>query len=137
MSVKFSTKGNAVVGLKSLLKRLENRKPVMDKIGETMVRSTEVRFNIGKDPNGNDWDPSIRAIREGNRTLVDTGRLKNSIKYFADENKVVIGTNVPYAKWHQTGTKRMKARPFLGVSKIDSSKILKIVNKYLKAQNEG
>lgn len=37
---------------------------------------------------------------------VDTGRLKNSISYSVDldDNKVAIGTNVHYAKWHEFGT---------------------------------
>jgi len=37
---------------------------------------------------------------------VDTGELKNSISHAVDDsdNTVYIGTNVPYAKWHEFGT---------------------------------
>ena len=39
---------------------------------------------------------------------VDTGRLKNSISYSVDldDNKVAIGTNVPYAPYQEFGTSR-------------------------------
>lgn len=35
---------------------------------------------------------------------VDTGLLKNSISYAVDGNTVYVGTNVPYAIYHELGT---------------------------------
>ena len=43
----------------------------------------------------------------------DTGNLQNSIKHKVDGNSVTIGTNVEYAWWVETGTKKMPARPYL------------------------
>lgn len=46
---------------------------------------------------------------------VDTGRLRNSITYQvqANEDAVLIGTNVEYGKYVELGTSRMKAQPYL------------------------
>ena len=47
---------------------------------------------------------------------VDTGRLRNSIKYDVqvDEQAVYVGTEVEYGKYVELGTSRMGAQPFLG-----------------------
>lgn len=37
-------------------------------------------------------------------TPVDTGRLRNSISHTVVGNDCYIGTNVPYAMWHELGT---------------------------------
>lgn len=47
------------------------------------------------------------------RTPVDTGRLRSSIAHEADENEVVVGTNVHYAKYVELGTRRQNAQPYL------------------------
>lgn len=47
------------------------------------------------------------------KILRDTGRLANSISGSVSGGRVVVGTNVPYAPFHQFGTSRMVARPFL------------------------
>ncbi|MTK53282.1 phage virion morphogenesis protein [Paludibacter sp.] len=52
------------------------------------------------------WRP-LKRKRKGNRSntvLVATGRLKRSIrKIYADTNRVIIGTDVPYAEIHNNG----------------------------------
>lgn len=44
---------------------------------------------------------------------VDTGRLRASISHDSDENTVIVGTNVEYAKYVELGTSKMKPRPYL------------------------
>ena len=36
--------------------------------------------------------------------IVDSGRLLNSISFVVEGKSVYIGTNVPYAVWHEVGT---------------------------------
>ena len=88
-------------------------------------------------------DASRRALEDGGETLTDSGRLRRSIDYAATSNKVMVGSNLPYARIHQLGgvivPKKAKklvfkghdgttravdkvtipARPYLGVSESD------------------
>ena len=44
---------------------------------------------------------------------VDTGRLRSSITHEADEDGVVVGTNVKYAVYQELGTRYQNPQPFL------------------------
>lgn len=44
---------------------------------------------------------------------VITGRLRNSITFYTDDDTVTIGTNVEYAQFVEEGTSRREAKPFL------------------------
>lgn len=44
---------------------------------------------------------------------VDTGRLRASLDYKKEENTLMVGSDVDYAKYVETGTMRQKAQPFL------------------------
>lgn len=51
----------------------------------------------------------------GNFPAIDSGRLISQIKYFNNKDSLEVGVmdDVPYGKYLEHGTKRMKARPFL------------------------
>lgn len=59
------------------------------------------------------WRPRSRKRRGGKRrqrgaVLVDSGRLKRSIRVISvSKNKIVIGTDVPYAQTHNDGVNTM------------------------------
>lgn len=44
---------------------------------------------------------------------VDTGRLRNSITFYTEDNAVHIGTNVEYAQFVEEGTSKQKPKPYL------------------------
>lgn len=44
---------------------------------------------------------------------VRTGRLRNSITFYTDDDTVTIGTNVEYAQCVEEGTSKQKAQPYL------------------------
>ncbi len=121
---------------------VQARQSLMEQIGEQLVSSTQQRFEDGRGPDGEKWQPSYRAQAEGGQTLVDTARLKNSIGYEASPNLVAVGTSVSYAATHQFGAEiraknasklkfqvggrwaqkesvTIPARPFIGISKQD------------------
>ena len=83
--------------------KMKNRKEMMDSVGEALVSGTIRRFADEEGPDGEKWKPSRRALAQGGQTLVDTGRLRNSIDYAATPDKVMVGTNLPYALIHQKG----------------------------------
>lgn len=89
-----------------------------------MIRSKDMLFRKGQDPNGQPWAPlspvtiARRNARtpaggesKGHQILVDRGILKNSLTQASnpygvnstDANEVALGTNVAYARIHQDG----------------------------------
>lgn len=72
-------------------------------LAESLRTSTRERFKEEKSPENKPWERSIRASREGGKTLTDSAGLKNSIKSTADGSGFAIGTNKIYARTHQFG----------------------------------
>ena len=66
----------------------------------------------GTAPDGTTWAP---LKRRAGRPLRDTGRLMNGLTRAAriTDRGFALGTNVSYAPYHQSGTTRTPARPFL------------------------
>jgi phage gpG-like protein len=61
------------------------------------------------------WKPL--QIKQSRKTLVKTGRLRQSITVLKrSENNVIVGTEVPYAVYHNEGTKELPKRQFIGKS---------------------
>lgn len=127
--------------------------PAMDEIGGMLETSTQMRFERGESPSGEPWPPSIRAIAEHGKTLIDSARLMQSITHQAARDRVRVGTNVIYAavqqkgavissqggylkfrigdRWVQKRQVEIPARPFLGVSEDDRREIVAILRERL------
>ena len=127
--------------------KLGDTQALMESVGEALVSGTLKRFDAEKDPEGQPWEPSGRAQEDGGQTLTDSGRLRRSIEFAATSDKVMVGSNLPYARIHQLGGKitpkkakklvfkgrggkkvavdkvTMPARPFLGVSEEDMQEV--------------
>lgn len=60
-------------------------------------------------------EPSPPASEPGQPPHKDTGRLRASISREVDraEPSARVGTNLPYGKWLELGTRKMAARSFL------------------------
>ena len=76
---------------------------VMEPIGATLEATTLERFDTGTGPDGQAWEPSLRALITGGKTLVHTGILRDSIHYVADDDSVEIGSADIRAPVHQFG----------------------------------
>lgn len=79
------------------------------------------------DSNLEDWAPLAKATidRKGHdRILVETGALRESLVHVGGAGNIhdvmprgmLFGTEIEYAVFHQEGTRRMPARPPVGVS---------------------
>lgn len=139
------------------LKQLSEIDPndISQTMGEILRTGTLDRFDSGKSPDGNAWPKSIRASG-GGKTLVDSGRLRNSINVRSSASGVEVGTNTVYAAIHQFGgpisaksaswlvfnvggqTVRKKsvnipARPYLGVSDEDEKEIKSMIDEVMES----
>jgi phage gpG-like protein len=86
------------------------------------------------DSNLNPWAPLAPSTikRKGHdRILLETGALRESLVHVGGPGNVaetasrgmIFGTEVPYAIFHQTGTRRMPARPPVGISEETLDKL--------------
>lgn len=148
-----------LAALGGALARARSPRGLMDQIGAELAKSAKLRFTTNEGPAGGPWPPSIRARMLGGRTLVQRGRLRDSITHEASDSSVAIGTNVVYAAIHQVGGKitaktakglrfrlpgglgsrtvksvTIPARPFLGVSGEDEGVIKTLVRLWLGAE---
>ena len=121
--------------------------PLMAGIGNVLENSTRQRFEDKKSPSGVTWEalaPSTLQTKNGRGSLmVDYGDLMRSITNHASAVSVAVGTDRPYGKYHQTGTKnsdgseRMPSRSFLGLSEQDKTDILALVNDFASGVING
>jgi phage virion morphogenesis protein len=152
--VELTGRDQALSALSAMAARVENPLPMWDEIGASLVVSTQHRFEEGRAPAGPVWPPSIRALAEGGKTLIDTARLMQSVTHNPGREGVEVGTNVIYAAVHQFGAVirarvapklrfrllgqwrsadevTIPARPFLGIDDDDEREILAIAAEYV------
>jgi phage gpG-like protein len=97
--------GQARGMLTDIKDRATNLMPVKRDFAAYMEGSIEDNFKAGGRPRR--WKPSRRALATAGKTLIKTGRLKNSITGKVSGKHVLIGTNVAYAKAHQFGSNQV------------------------------
>ena len=150
----------ALAYLGQVAARAAHPRELFDEIGGMLVVSTQHRFEEGRGPDGAVWPPSIRALAQGGKTLIDSARLMQSLTHNASDTGVEVGTNVLYAAVHQLGAVirpvskpklafrllgksyfvdevTIPARPFLGVDEDDEREILAIAADYLLEEEAG
>lgn len=125
--------------------------PVMEDIGEYLLRTTRDRFVEEEDPEGNAWQPLSEATKARKRRNVDKvltrdGYLRD-IVIRASRDSVEVGSPRIYAGTHQFGAERgsfgstgrgspipfgdIPARPFLGLSADDRDEIGELVREFI------
>lgn len=122
--------------LQSLARKVKDMTPLMRKIAGIMHDAVEENFAQEGRPK---WKPSKRAMKQGGKTLQDTGQLAASISQKATSNSALVGTNKKYAAIHQFGGKAgrgrkvtIPARPFLKLNDSDMKDIKEAIKEYLK-----
>jgi phage gpG-like protein len=135
-----------------------DKSAVLDEIGVNLAENTRLRFIEQEGPDGERWEPSLRAQAEGGETLRDTGRLMNSINHVVLGDGVEVGTNVDYALplhfgititpvnspyltfkvpgggWANKTSVVIPSRPFIGISEDDGALIIDIIDHFLRIQ---
>ncbi|MGI1671989.1 MAG: phage virion morphogenesis protein [Neptuniibacter sp.] len=157
MQYQLNTLGGARV-----FKRMENADtlPLMDEIGAHLLFSTMMNFENEQTPEGEPWKQSIRAERDGGKTLQDRGHLRDSHTYIPSSDQVEIGSNWISAaihhkggeiraknggklkfkigdRWVQTDSVEIPARPALGIGPDDPAEIDDIVQEFYQGVING
>ncbi|HCB2353220.1 TPA: phage virion morphogenesis protein [Escherichia coli] len=89
--------------LGELIKRLDNREPLMRELAAAMGDAVEENFAQQGRPEWMGWSPAYARKRAGGKILQKSGRLASSITQFSTNDEAVVGTNVKYARIHQEG----------------------------------
>lgn len=124
--------------------RFGNLSELMQGIGLEMEARINERFETRSDPSGKPWAVWADSTRKyypanGNRKILDRyGDMLTSLSSQADESSVRIGFGVPYAAYHEWGTKHMPRRGMLfetpdagTLSDEDSQAVLDIITDFL------
>ncbi|NBB51500.1 phage virion morphogenesis protein [Rhizobium sp. CRIBSB] len=85
------------------IERIGDARPLMERIGGIGEDAAGRTFKTQSGPDGKPWKPSIRAQLQGTATLIQGGRLRDSIVSKVSADQVEVGTNVIYAAIHQFG----------------------------------
>lgn len=133
--------------LQGLRERAADSQGVLEPIGDLLLESTAVRFDVHAGPDGTRWSPvspQYAGRKAGGKatkrssvstqpsdTLVLSGDLRDGIAFQIEAGVLFVGTNRPYGATHQFGRGNIPARPFLGLSKEDEEAIIAILEDHL------
>lgn len=120
------------------LAQVVDGREITRKVANVLLQEAEAAFDNEKSPEGESWaklnqDYKKRRYDKGytGNILQVTGDLVKSLNIDYGDNFAVIGAGEPYGQYHQLGTSKMPARPFLGLSNDGIEEIKAILNREL------
>jgi phage gpG-like protein len=122
-----------------LIAKASDLSPAMAEVENILSVSTNRHFAEESDANGSPW-AALAAYTIKRREqrgygagpkLRASGDFFNSIATASGANFAEIGTPLAYPGYHMTGTSRMPARVWLGLSTADENDIYNVFAKYL------
>lgn len=113
--------------------------PVLEESREVLAANEAAAFESEGATLGEDWaslSPTTVAIKGDDRILVMSGRLRAALSDPANVHVEVSGarldaSSVPYAHFHLSGTSKMPARPFLGISPAAQRELAELMSRYM------
>lgn len=127
-----------------LIQRIENLSlaPMLKDMGAYQKES--VLLNFEKQGRPDKWAPLSLNYKRwklahgySDKILIRTGRLRSSVNMKVSQNMVRIFSGMKYGVYHQTGTRKMPARPFLVVQKEDINVLKRIAEGFLEKVLRG
>lgn len=130
--------------------------PMMDAIGDLMVKRTLTRFDAEVDASGRDWAPlSVSTLRKraragtGKKKLNETGAMRAAIKLIRGSAAGAVYTNTGAGfrigisdpaqtlkgAVHNKGTDTVPQRRFLGVGSLDVKAVASLMHRRAKKLN--
>lgn len=120
------------------LAKVMDGRDITRKVAGVLRQEAEKAFDQEKTPEGESWEAlnedykkSRHAAGHTGKMLQVTGDLVTSLNIDYGDSFAVIGASEPYGQYHQMGTEKMPARPFLGLGKDGIDEIKAILNREL------
>lgn len=77
------------------------------------------------------WKGPLVASLSGGGASVFNPEAVRDVSQSGNSTTLTWGTAVPYAAHHQTGTSRMPARPMVGVTETDATRLAELIANYI------
>ncbi len=142
MEIKIVIQQQEVIdALNQLSNKMSDLTPVMREIAGHMRNAVEENFEQEGRPKWDALKQSTILQRTGKghwpgKILQVSGQLAASISSQYDASSAQVGTNKTYGIFHQLGTSKMSARPFLVLSDDDMAIIMDTINRYIGGKNK-
>lgn len=132
--------------LRTVSDRASDLRPAFEEAHERFREIMQVRFATGGGPPSGPWAPLKKSTVERKarlgldpRVLHATLRLRTSLTKLRgtggtlqmNKDGLTMGSKVPYGRFHQTGTRRMVARPPVGLSTQDRRELVQIIEDFI------
>jgi phage gpG-like protein len=124
---------------------IENAKPAFEQMRSHLNEGEAEIFDSRGAAFGKAWPAAAEPeLKSDPRLLVATGALRASLasqtgdsQWQASATELRFGTRVPYGRFHEHGTSRMPARPFIGMPQERAREIVDIMHRYSVELSEG
>jgi phage gpG-like protein len=129
MTIRIEISGSVDAAVAEKLNKLKRRGALMNNLGLMAERETKMNFAKEVSPDDAGW----AATQRGGSILRDTGTLVGGIAMTSasqDEAIVQSTAGAEYGIFHQTGTSKMPARPYIGIGNRIRTKAEKIVQNW-------
>lgn len=128
-----------------ITQRIDDWSPAFDAIADQLAQENRAQFNSEGRHGSGGWpalSPAYRAWKEknypGKPILQRTGRLFKAMteRPFSTEQigvqsmTIGVGDEIPYAEFHQTGTKKMPRRRPLELTAVARNRMTKTMQRY-------
>jgi len=146
LNLEFAGERQVMAGLTGVLKRIKDLRPLANPWDWRLRRNVERHFR-GEGTSKGSWASlslatQLQRSRMGyppeHPILVRTGALKRSLvqkggQHILKKHRKYIewGTKIPYAFYHQRGTKKMPARKMLLIDANDLSRMIQDAREYM------
>ncbi|WNY75966.1 phage virion morphogenesis protein [Pasteurella multocida] len=137
--INFEFDDNEIQRALANLLALGQGKDLMRKVANIVRQDVEDAFDHERAPDGKPWDKLDKRYQErrykngyDGKILQMHGNLLNSLDIDYGDRFALIGVSEPYGQYHQKGTDKMPARPFLGVSETGVEEIKQLLQRELK-----
>lgn len=124
--------------LSKMSSKVKDLRPVMRDIANLLLESIQKNFKAEGRPVK--WKPlapstiANKVKRKGTwkPILVDTGLLRKSNNTDYGKNYAKVVNPIKYGIYHQMGTKKMPARPFMVLQEKDKANIIDLMRRYIE-----
>lgn len=129
IGVSVSIKDEVRQQLDRMLRRMKNQKPLWNRVGILIHRSVMMNFREGGRPEK--WKKSIRVLKHGGETLVDSGLGRSTIRNVASNVQAVVGSPLGYMRKHQEGDNTIE-RKFLVIQEVDKKRMVELAQRFIR-----
>lgn len=132
--VNIEITGNAIQVVGATKAKLNNLAPFLRKAAAYQERSTKLNFAKQSDPDGNRWaslSANTLKVKRSGTILRETSALISSISSTVSGKSAIVTAGQSYGIFHQTGTRKMPQRKFLGISDKDRQRIMEMAQEVL------